>query len=128
MASTRTSDRNGTLVAAPLRIDAVLLHGRGSGSATVSRIHRPGNSLSIRAPALPVRLSVNHSFERIRLHISAQDCPMASQWTPSAQPFTLTWRDDHGDVHTGIGGDHDAAMELALIRYLDAVCAISVGR
>ena len=107
---------------APLRIDGALLHGRGTGTATVTRIHRPGKSLAIRVPALPVRLSVNHSFERIRLQILPRDCGLATQWTPSAQPFTLTWKDDHGDVHVDIGGDHDASMELTLIRYLDAVC------
>ncbi len=121
-APTRPNDRNGTVGAAPLRIDGVLLHDRGTGSATVTRIHRPGKSLAIRVPALPVRLSVNHSFERIRLQIFPRDCGLATQWTPSAQPFTLTWKDAHGDVHVDIGGDHDASMELILIRYLDAVC------
>ncbi|MGL5823839.1 MAG: hypothetical protein ACRCYU_03220, partial [Nocardioides sp.] len=55
--------------AAPLRIEGALLHDRVSGSATVTRIHRPGQALAIRVPALPVRLSVNHSFERIRLQV-----------------------------------------------------------
>ena len=119
----RPNARLGTGGAAPLRIDGVLLHGRGPGSATVTRIHRPGNSFAIRVPALPVRLSVNHSFERIRLQISPRDCRLATQWTPSAQPFTLTWKDDDGDVHVDIGGDHDASLEVILIRYLDAVCS-----
>jgi hypothetical protein len=65
---------------------------------------------------------VNHSFERIRMKISARDCGLAAEWTPSAQPFILTWQDDHGAIHTDTGGDHDASMELALIRYFDAVC------
>jgi hypothetical protein len=56
------------------------------------------------------------------MKISARDCGLAAEWTPSAQPFTLTWQDDHGAIHTDTGGDHDASMELALIRYLDAVC------
>lgn len=73
-------------------------------------------------PALPVRLSANQSFERIRLQITARDCGLATAWTPSAQPFTLTWQDDHGDIHTETGGDHDASMELALIRYFNRVC------
>lgn len=122
VAPTRPHDRNGAAGAAPLRIDGVLLHGRGTGSATVTKIHRPGKSLAIRVPALPVRLSVNRSFERIRLQIFPRDCGRATEWTPSAQPFTLTWRDDDGDVHVDIGGDHDASMEVILIRYLDAVC------
>src|SRR5688500_11113288 len=37
-----------------LSIDAVLLHNGGPGTATVKRIHRPGTSLSIRVPDLPV--------------------------------------------------------------------------
>jgi hypothetical protein len=117
-----SNGRNGHGGSEPLLIDAVLLHGRGPGTATVARIHRPGGSLAIRVSALPVRLSVNHSFERIRMKISARDCGLAAEWTPSAQPFTLTWQDDHGAIHTDTGGDHDASMELALIRYLDAVC------
>ena len=63
----------------PLRIDGVLLHSRGPGHATVTRIHRAGGSLAIRVPALPVRLSVNHSFERIRMEITARDCGLASR-------------------------------------------------
>lgn len=120
--ASRPSDRSGTVGAAPLRVDGVLLHGSGSGSATVTRIHRPGNSLAIRVPALPVRLAVEHSSERIRLQILPRDCELATQWTPSAQPFTLTWKDDHGDVHVDVGGDYDPSMALALIRYRDAVC------
>jgi len=64
-----------------------------------------------------------HSFERIRLNITARDCGLAAEWTPSAQPFTLTWQDDHGDLHMDAGGDHDASMELELIRYFDVVCS-----
>jgi hypothetical protein len=122
VAPTRPNDRNGTAEDGPLRIDGALLHDRGTATATVTRIHRPGGSLAIRVPALPVRLSAYHSFERIRLQITPRDCGLAAQWTPSAQPFTLTWQDDHGNVHVDIGGDHDASMELTFIRYLDAVC------
>jgi hypothetical protein len=66
---------------------------------------------------------VNHSFERVRLKITARDCGLAAEWTPSAQPFTLTWRDDHGDIHMDTGGDHDASMELELVRYFDVTCS-----
>jgi len=121
-ARTRPDGRNATIGAGPLWIDGALLHSRGTGTATVMRIHRPGRSLAIRVPALPIRLSANHSFERIRLQISPRNCALATQWTPSAQPFTLTWQDDHGDLQVDIGGDHDAAMELSLIRHMDAVC------
>lgn len=95
---------------------------------TVTGIHRSGGSLAIRVSALPVRLSVNHSFERIRLRITARDCGLASEWTPSAQPFTLTWQDDRGDVHRDTGGDHDASTELALIRYFDVACTSEPAR
>jgi hypothetical protein len=122
VAPTRRSDPNGTVGDGPLWIDGALLHGRGSGTATVTRIHRPGGGLAIRAPALPVTISVNQSFERILLKIAPRDCGLATQWTPSAQPFTLTWQDDQGNVHVDIGGDHDASMEVTLLRYLDAVC------
>jgi hypothetical protein len=128
VAPTQPNDRNGTVGTGPLRIDGVLLHSRGPGIATVTRIHRAGGSLAIRVPALPVRLSVNQSFERIRLKITARDCGLATEWTPSAQPFTLTWQDDRGDVHMDTGGDHDASMELALIRYFDVVCGDQTTR
>ena len=128
VAPTQPKGRNGTGGNDPLLIDALLLHGRGPGIATVTRIHRAGGSLAIRASALPIRLSVNHSFERVRLKITARDCGLAAEWTPSAQPFTLTWQDDHGDIHMDTGGDHDAAMELDLIRYFDVVCGNQPAR
>jgi hypothetical protein len=56
------------------------------------------------------------------VRINARDCGLASEWTPSSQPFTLTWQDDHGDLHSDTGGDHDASMELELMRYFDVVC------
>lgn len=124
----QVKDPHGTVGNDPLRIDAVLLHGRGPGNATVTRIHRVGGSIAIRAPALPVTLSVNHSTERIRLEITARDCGLAAEWTPSAQPFTITWQDDHGDIHTDTAGDHDVSMELALIRYFDVVCGHQATR
>lgn len=117
-----SAPRRGTAAADPLRINAVLLHDRGPGSATVTRVHRPGNSLSIRASALPVTLSAHHSFQRIRLELSPQDCTLATEWTPSSLPFVVTWTDDRGEVHADPGGDHDASMELTLHRYVDAVC------
>lgn len=105
-----------------LWIDGALLHSRGAGTAVVTRIHRAGGTLAIRVPALPVKLSVNHSFERIRLQVTPRDCVLATQWTPSSQPFSLTWFDDQGDVHEDLGGDHDSSMEISLIRHLAAVC------
>jgi hypothetical protein len=128
VAPTPRNDRNGTVGNDPLRIDGVLLHSRGPGIATVTRIHRASGSLAIRVPALPVRLSVNHSFERVRLKITPRDCGLAAEWTPSAQPFTLTWQDDHGNIHMGTGGDHDASMELTLIRYFNVACGNQTPR
>jgi hypothetical protein len=128
VAPTQPIGRDGTGGNDPLMIDGVLLHSRGPGSATITRIHRSSTSLAIRVPALPVTLSVNHSFERIRLKITARDCGLASEWTPSSQPFTLTWRDDHGDVHMDTGGDHDASMELEVMRYFDVVCGNQPAR
>jgi hypothetical protein len=105
-----------------LSIEAVLLHDRGAGTATVRRIHRPGTSLSIRVPDLPVTLSANHPYERVHVRIAPRDCVLATQWTPSAQPLTLSWEDERGTLRSGIGGDHDASVELSLIRHMSAVC------
>ena len=122
VASPQPIRRNGTGENDPLLIDGILLHSRGPGTATITRIHRSSASLAIRVSELPVRLSVNHSFERIRLEITARDCGLASEWTPSAQPFTLTWQDAHGGTHRATGGDHDASMEIGMMRYFDRVC------
>jgi hypothetical protein len=105
-----------------LSIDAVLLHDRGPGSATVRRIHRPGTSLSIRVPDLPVTLTANHPYERVLVRLAPRDCALATEWTPSARPLTLTWEDEHGISRSGIGGDHDAPLELSLIQHMNAVC------
>ena len=105
-----------------LSLDGVLLHDRGPGTATVRRIHRPGTSLSIRAPDLPVTLSVNHPYERVRLRVAPRDCVLATEWTPSARPLTLIWEDEHGQVRSGIGGEHDARIELSLIQHMGAAC------
>lgn len=119
--------RSGVAADGSLWLDAVLLHGRGPGTATVTRVHRPGRSIAVRVPELPVRLSVNHSFERVRLQLTPNNCRLATTWTPSSQPFTLTWRDDGDDVQQDVGGDHDSAMELTLIRYFDAACRSGGG-
>ncbi len=105
-----------------LSIEAVLLHDRGAGTATVRRVHRPGTSLSIRVPELPVTLSANHPYERVQVRIAPRDCVLATGWTPSAQPLTLSWEDEHGTLQSGIGGEHDAPIELSLIRHMSAVC------
>ena len=103
-------------------IDAVLLHDRGPGTATVKRIHRPGTSLSIRVPDLPVTLSTNHPYERVQVRLAPRNCVLATEWTPSARPLTLSWEDQHGHSRSAISGDHDAPIELSLIRHMSAVC------
>jgi hypothetical protein len=105
-----------------LAIDAVLLHDGGAGAATVRRIHRPGTSLSIRVPDLPVTLSANHPYERVRVHLAPRSCVLATEWTPSARPLTLSWEDEHGTRRSGLGGDHDSLIELSLIGHMSAVC------
>lgn len=106
-----------------LVVDGALLHGRGAGTATVTRISRPGEAIRIRVRALPLALSVNRSYVPIRLRISPRDCALATQWTPSSQPFALTWEDQDGQVRTELGGDHDAALAIEMARFLDAACA-----
>ena len=103
-------------------IDAVLLHNGGPGTATVKRIHRPGTSLSIRVPDLPVTLSTNHPYERVQVRLAPRDCVLATEWTPSARPLTVSWEDERGHSRSGTGGDHDAHLELFLIRHMSAVC------
>lgn len=105
-----------------LSLDAVLLHDGRAGTATVRKIHRPGTSLSIRVPDLPVTLSANHPYERVRVRLAPRSCGLATEWTPSARPLTLSWEDEHGHPRSGIGGDHDAPVELSLIRHMSAVC------
>lgn len=106
-----------------LTIDAVLLHDRGDGSATVTGIGRPGGAIDVRSDDLPATLSVNRSFQRLGLRLEPKDCALATQWTPSSQPLVVTWQDDTGEVHEEVGGDHDADLEIAVIGYLDDVCA-----
>ena len=106
-----------------LVVEGALLHGRGPGTATVTRISRPGGALRIRVRALPLVLSVNRSYVPIRLRITPGDCALATQWTPSSQPFALTWEDDDGQLRTKLGGDHDAVLAIAMTGYLDAACA-----
>lgn len=108
---------------APLMIDGVLLHSRTTGTATVTSVGRPGRAIAVRTDDLPTTLSVNNSFERVRLRIAPRNCELATQWTPSSQPLVITWEDEKGEVHESVGGDHDADLEIALIGHLDAACA-----
>lgn len=114
--------------AAYLRVDGALLYDGRAGDVTVRRIYRPGGGLLVRVPRLPVVLSANRAYEPIRLQIAPGDCRLATEWTPSAQPLTLTWRDEQGRVQRSSGGDHDPVMELTLIRWLDDACDGRTGR
>lgn len=111
-----------TIEGGPLWLEAALWHAQGAGTVTVTRVHRPGRALTIRVPGLPLTMTADSAFELVRLRITPRDCALATQWTPSALPFIITWRDEQGDLHEDLGGDHDAAMEIALIRYMDAAC------
>lgn len=104
-----------------LTVDAVLLHDRGPSTTTVRRIHRPGTSLSVRVPDLPVTLSANHPYERVLVRLAPRDCALATEWTPSALPLTLSWEDEHGIDQSDVGAEHDA-IELSLIRHMSFVC------
>ncbi len=106
-----------------ITIDGVLLHSRTSGTATVTSVGRPGGAIAVRTDGLPTTLSVNNSFERVRLRITPRDCELATQWTPSSQPLVIMWEDEGGEVHESVGGDHDADLEIALISHFEAACA-----
>ena len=118
---TATADR--PVAEDALWVDAVLLLAGGPDRATVTRVHRPGDSLDIRVPELPVELTPAEPFALVRLRIAPRDCRLADMWTPSARPFTVTWRSGDGRQRSGQGGDHDADMELAWLNHMDEVCA-----
>lgn len=103
-------------------IEAALLHDRESGPITVTGIERTGASIVVDAPELPVDMSVNHSYERIDLRIRPQNCNLADEWTPSSQPFVVTWEDESGTEYEALGGDHDGDLEIAVIGFLSQVC------
>jgi hypothetical protein len=105
-----------------LWLDGVLAYVQGRGAVTVTRVHRPGRGLIVLAPALPLRLTPGSTFERIQLSVSPRECRLASMWTPSARPFTLTWRADDGSWHSNPAGDHNASMELTWLAHMDSVC------
>ncbi len=106
-----------------LWLDALLIHVEGHGPATVTSIGRPGGALDIRVPDLPTSLSDGGAVERVQLRLTARDCRLATMWTPSARPFTLTWHGADGTQHTRPSGEHSPAMALAWMRHMDAVCA-----
>lgn len=105
-----------------LWLDGVLVYVQGSGAVTVTRVHRPGGALRVRVPDLPLRLTPESTFERIQMSVSPRECRLASMWTPSARPFTLTWRTGDGSWRSNSVGDHNASMELTWLAHMDSVC------
>ena len=67
-------------------------------------------------------LSADHPYERVHVRLAPRDCALATEWTPSARPLTLSWEDEHGHSRSAPGGDHDAPIELSLIQHMSAMC------
>ena len=106
----------------PLQVDGALLLS-GLVTSTVLRIGTPGQSLEVRAPALPVTVSPTRRLQSVSLEIIVRDCRAASRWTPGvARPFTLAWRDEDGRVHLDRAGDLDRSLAISLARYVDSSC------
>ncbi|MBD8869900.1 hypothetical protein [Nocardioides donggukensis] len=105
-----------------LWLDGVLMYMGERGAAIVTRVHRPGRSLRIRVPDLPVSLTAGDPPKQVQIRIAPRDCELASMWTPSARPFRLTWRAADGDWRTDPVGDHNASVEVTLIAHMDSVC------
>jgi hypothetical protein len=107
----------------PLRVDGALLLS-GVVTSTVLRIGTPGQSLGVRARALPVTVSSTGRFRPVDLEITVRDCRAASRWTPRVdRPFTLAWRDEDGRVHLDRAGDFDRSLAMSLVRYIASSCS-----
>lgn len=111
----------------PLQVDSAFLLS-GTVTSTVLTIDNPDDSLDVRAPALPVTVSTTARFQGIDLEIIVRDCEVATRWTPADRPFTITWRDGDGKVHTDSAGDFDRSMASSLTSYVDAVCGDPLDR
>jgi hypothetical protein len=110
-----------SLAAGPLRIDgAVLLS--GLVTSTVLAISTPGDSLVVRAQALPVTVSPSDRFQSISLDIFVRDCKAASRWRPVDRPFGIAWRDAYGRAHQDRAGDFDESIADQLTSYIEAAC------
>lgn len=106
----------------PLQVDGGLLLS-GFVTSTVLRIGSPGQSLDVRAPALPVTVSPTGRFQSVDLKIIVRDCRAASRWKPGVdRPFTIAWRDEDGRLHLDRAGDFDRPLAISLVRYIDSSC------
>lgn len=105
----------------PLHVDGATLLS-GLVSSTVLRINNADDSLGVRAPALPVRVSPTARLQSVELKITVRDCRAASQWRPVDRPFTITWRDQYGQAHLDRAGDFDRSIARSLTRYIALVC------
>ena len=104
-----------------LWLDAVLVHVAGRGTATVTRVHRPGAALDLHVPGLPARLAPGEARE-VLVRLSPRECRLAGVWTPSSRPFTVTWSDTDGRSYSTSAGDHNSSMEVSWLRHMDAAC------
>ncbi|MGH3359844.1 MAG: hypothetical protein ACRDO7_13670, partial [Nocardioidaceae bacterium] len=100
----------------------------GVVTSTIVRVESPDESLDVRAPALPVTVSTTGRFQSVDLTIIVRDCTAATRWTPVDRPFTITWRDEYGKVHTDRAGDFDGSVGTSLVRSIDAACDTAAGR
>jgi hypothetical protein len=105
----------------PLQVDSAVFLS-GAATSTVLEVNNLDRSLDVRAPALPVTVSPTARFQSINLEIIVRDCKAASRWTPADRPFTITWRDEHGQRHLDRAGDFDRSMASSMVHYIDAVC------
>jgi hypothetical protein len=106
----------------PLQVEGALLLS-GVVTSTVLRIGTPGQSLDVRARALPVTVSSTGRFQSVDLEIIVQDCRAANRWTARVErPFTLAWRDEDGRMHLDRAGDFDRSLAVSLVRYIASSC------
>ncbi len=99
----------------------------GAVRSTVLTISSPDDALDVSAPALPVTVSPAARFRSVELRIVVRDCEVAGRWSPTDRPFTVTWRDEHGEEHRDRAGDVDRALAEVLVRHIEAMCARRTG-
>lgn len=121
-AHSRADGTQGVAADGALWLDGLLLHVGGRGTATMTRIHRPGRALRVGVPEIPVTLTPDEASQRIQIRVVPRDCALATIWTPSAQPFTVTWQGPDGTTSSEPGGAHNPSLELTLIQAMDAAC------
>ena len=107
----------------PFEVDGALLLS-GVVTSTVQRIGTPGQTLGVRARALPLTVSSTARFQPVSLEIVVRDCRAASRWTADVErPFTIAWQDEDGRAHLDRAGDFDRSLATSLVRYITRSCA-----